>query len=91
MRSPVERSMSSSRGSGAGETSPASAISWSVVFPMADTVPTTARPRRFASTKRRATCFTFSGSATDEPPNFITTVPVVAGVACSMACIVATR
>ncbi len=74
MRSPVERSMSISRGFGSGETSFASAISESVVLPIADTVPTTRRPLRCASTNRRATFFTFSGSATEEPPNFITTV-----------------
>src|SRR5262245_3801203 len=74
MRSPVESSMSSSRGFGVGETSLASEISESVVFPIAETVPTTFSPRRRASTKRRATWRTFSGSATDEPPNFITTV-----------------
>jgi hypothetical protein len=55
MRSPVERSMSSSRGFGVGETSEASASSWSVVFPIAETVPTTFSPRRFASTNRCAT------------------------------------
>ena len=76
--------MSSSRGSGVGETSLARAISWSVVFPIADTVPTTSRPRRFASTNRFATSFTFSGSATEEPPNFITTVPGAPGVCSSV-------
>ena len=74
MRSPVDSSMSISRGFGAGDTSVASEISWSVVLPIADTVPTTRRPRSFASTSRRATFLTFSASATDEPPNFITTV-----------------
>ena len=74
MRSPVESSMSSSRGFGEGETSFASAISVSVVLPIADTVPTTRRPRCFASTSRGATARTFSASATDEPPNFMTTV-----------------
>ena len=73
MRSPVESSMSSSRTFGAGETSWASAISESVVFPIAETVPTTWAPPSLAATIRRATCLTFSGSATDEPPNFITT------------------
>src|SRR3954453_22670784 len=74
MRSPVDSSMSISRGFGAGETSVASEISWSVVLPIADTVPTTRSPRSFASTSRRATFLTLSASATDEPPNFITTV-----------------
>ena len=46
MRSPVESSMSSSRPSGSGETSCASAISESVVLPIAETVPTTRRPLR---------------------------------------------
>jgi hypothetical protein len=55
IRSPVERSMSSSRGFGVGETSFASAISESVVLPIAETVPTTFSPRRRASTNRRAT------------------------------------
>ena len=41
---------------------------------MAETVPTTRMPRSRASTSRRATCRIFSGSATDEPPNFMTTV-----------------
>ena len=80
MRSPVESSMSSSRGFGAGETSPASARSESVDFPIADTVPTTFRPRRLAATKRVATCRTLSASATEEPPNFITTVSTAGGV-----------
>ena len=66
--------MSSSRGFGAGETSLARAISWSVVLPIAETVPTTFRPRRLAPTNRCATWRILSGSATDEPPNFITTV-----------------
>ena len=74
IRSPVERSMSSSRGFGAGETSSASAISESVDFPIAETVPTTFRLRRFASTNRVATCRTFSASATEEPPNFMAIV-----------------
>ena len=64
----------SSRGFGAGETSLARAMSWSVVLPIAETVPTTFRPLRLASTNRRATCRILTGSATDEPPNFITTV-----------------
>ena len=44
MRSPVESSMSISRGCGWGETSRASAPSWSVVCPIAETTPTTRRP-----------------------------------------------
>ena len=41
MRSPVESSMSSSRGWGCGETWRASSSSASVVFPIAEIVPTT--------------------------------------------------
>ena len=63
-----------------GETSVASAMSESVDFPIADTVPTTFSPRRFAATKRAATCRTLLASATDEPPNFITTVSTTGGV-----------
>ena len=74
IRSPVESSMSNSRTFGVGETWWARSISPSVVLPIAETVPTTRRPRCFASTRRRATCLILSGSATDEPPNFITTV-----------------
>jgi hypothetical protein len=75
IRSPTETSMSSSRGSGCGETELASEISSSVVLPIAERTPTTRFPRSRAATSRRATAFSFSGSATDEPPNFITTVP----------------
>ena len=46
----------------------------SVVRPIAETVPTTRTPRSWASTRRRATPRIRSGSATDVPPNFITTV-----------------
>ena len=75
MRSPVERSMSSSRGFGRGRDVVGERdAAESVVLPIAETVPTTFRPRRLASTNRRATCRILSGSATDEPPNFITTV-----------------
>ena len=66
--------MSNSRTFGVGETWWARSISPSVVLPIADTVPTTRRPRCFASTRRRATFLILSGSATDEPPNFMTTV-----------------
>ena len=66
--------MSNSRTFGVGETWWARSISPSVVLPIAETVPTTRRPRCFASTSRRATCLILSGSATDEPPNFMTTV-----------------
>src|SRR5262245_34882548 len=89
MRSPVERSMSSSRGYGSGDTSCASARSPSVVSPIAETVATTRTPRSCASTRRFATFLIFSGSATDEPPNFMTTVSCTASVAALTAPIVA--
>jgi hypothetical protein len=75
------RIATSSRGLGVGETSLASASSESVVLPIAETVPTTSRPCRFASTNRFATSLTLSGSATDEPPNFIT---IVSAAGCAM-------
>ena len=74
MRSPVESSMSSSRGCGSGETWRASSTSPSVVSPIAETVATTRRPCSRASARRRATCLILSGSATEDPPNFMTTV-----------------
>ena len=61
-------------GLGCGETPRASSSSESVVWPIADTVPTTRAPRSCASTSRCATWRILSGSATDEPPNFMTTV-----------------
>src|SRR4029079_8130476 len=45
-----------------------------VLCPNGGPVRTPRRPRCFASTSRRATCLILSGSATDEPPNFMTTV-----------------
>ena len=75
MRSPTVRSMSSSRGSGCGETRCASSSSSSVVCPIAETTPTTLAPRAWASTSRRATRLIRSGSPTEVPPNFMTTVP----------------
>ena len=61
----------------------------SVVSPIAETVATTRMPRSRASTRRRATWRIFSGSATDEPPNFMTTVSGVASGAVCMEEIVA--
>ena len=75
MRSPVESSMSSSRGSGRDATSRARPISSSVVRPIAETTPTTRAPASRAATRRPATRLILSGSPTDVPPNFITTVP----------------
>ena len=79
MRSPVERSMSISRASGVVETSSAAAISSSVVLPRADRTATTRWPCSRALTMRRAARLMRSASATDVPPNFITTVPGTAG------------
>src|SRR3989304_300179 len=42
---------------------------------MAETTPTTRSPRSRAATRRLATFVIFSGSPTEVPPNFITTVP----------------
>ncbi len=73
MRSPEDSSMSISRGSGASETSSAIAISSSVVFPRADSTATTRAPRSRFSTIRLAARLMRSASATEVPPNFITT------------------
>src|SRR4051812_31056818 len=72
MRSPVVSSMSSSRGSGSGETSCARSRSSSVVSPMALTATTTSLPALRVSTMRLATRLMLSASATDEPPYFWT-------------------
>ena len=77
MRSPVETSMSYSRGCGAGETSCASRISSSVVWPIAERTATTFAPSSCAATSRSATRFSLSVSPTEVPPNFITTSPGV--------------
>ena len=74
IRSPVESSMSISRGSGCGETSSAIAISSSVVLPRADSTATTRLPASRWATIRRAARLIRSASATDVPPNFMTTV-----------------
>src|SRR4051794_24392571 len=79
MRSPVESSMSISRGSGVVETSSAIWISSSVVLPRAESTATTRWPLSRAATIRRAARLRRSASATDVPPNFITTVPGTRG------------
>src|SRR4029079_8860833 len=75
IRSPVESSMSISRASGVADTSSAQEISSSVVFPRAESTATTFWPCSRARTMRRAARLIRSASATDVPPNFITTVP----------------
>src|SRR6266540_6697133 len=77
-RSPVESSMSISRGSGLVDTSYASETSSSVCLPRADRTATTFVPASLALTMRRAARLMRSGSATEVPPNFITTVSVPA-------------
>ena len=54
MRSPVDSSMSISRGSGKSETSSAIATSSSVVCPRAESTATTRRPASRCATMRRA-------------------------------------
>src|SRR5690242_8573050 len=81
MRSPTEISMSSSRGLGRGETSCASRTRSSVVCPIAESTATTRLPPACASTSRRATSFSFCGSPTEVPPNFITSVPTLGSAA----------
>ncbi len=73
IRSPVESSMSISRGAGRSETSRAIATSSSVVLPRAESTATTRLPRSRAATIRRAARLMSSASATEVPPNFITT------------------
>ena len=75
MRSPTEMSMSIARGFGRAEMRCASSTSSSVVSPIAESTATTRPPSSFADTIRRATACRRSGSPTDVPPNFITTVP----------------
>ena len=48
-----------------------------MVSPIAETVATTRTSRARASTRRCATCLILSGSATEEPPNFMTTVSLL--------------
>ena len=73
-RSPVESSMSISRGSGCGETSWASAIRRSVSLPRALRTATTRCPASRLATMRWAARLRRSASATEVPPNFMTTV-----------------
>ncbi len=77
MRSPTESSMSISRSYGCGEISWAISTSSSVVFPRADSTATTRFPASRAATIRAAARFRSSGSATDVPPNFITTISLM--------------
>ena len=77
-RSPVESSMSISRGCGRSETSWASATSSSVCLPRADSTATTSVALLGARTMRPAARLMRSASATEVPPNFMTTVSVPA-------------
>ena len=74
IRSPLEISMSSSRLGGDWVTLRDRAMSWSVVLPIADTTTTTRLPCWTVSETRRATSFRRSGSATELPPYFCTTI-----------------
>ncbi len=74
MRSPVDNSMSISRGCGRSETSKAISISSSVVLPRAESTATTRAPSSAALTMRPAARLMRSASATEVPPNFMTTV-----------------
>ena len=74
IRSPTESNMSISRAAGCGEISSAIATSSSVVLPLAESTATTPLPRSRAATIRAAARLRSSGSATDVPPNFITTI-----------------
>src|SRR3954465_2349300 len=85
MRSPVESSMSISRGSGRSETSLAIRISSSVVLPRADSTATTRLPLLARAAIRSAARLMRSASATDVPPNFITTVSARVDAACDIA------
>ena len=74
IRSPVESSMSISRGSGVAKTSSAIAISSSVVLPRAESTATTEWPSWCFSTIRCAARLMRPASATDVPPNFMTMI-----------------
>ena len=79
--SPVENSMSSSRGRGLLVTSFASSISRSVVSPIAETTATTRSPSPARSAMRLATCVMRPASATELPPYFWTTsAPAASGI-----------
>ncbi len=73
-RSPVVSNMSISRRLGVGETCRASAISSSVVCPIAETTTTMSFPAARASAIRRATARMRSGPLTDVPPYLCTRV-----------------
>ena len=73
-RSPIESSMSISRGSGRGEISRAASSSRSVVLPRAERTATTLCPASRAATIRLAARLSSSVPATEVPPNFITTM-----------------
>src|SRR3990172_5036945 len=79
MRSPAVRSMSSSRGSGAGVMSAAIASSSSVLSPIAETTTTTSLPASRARTMRSATLRIRSVVPTEVPPYFCTTMGMAAG------------
>ena len=79
-RSPVESSMSISRGSGTGETSWASAMRRSVSLPRAESTATTRWPASALATIRAAARLIRSASATEVPPNFITMVGARSGM-----------
>ena len=74
--SPVLMRASSSRRAGSRATFPARPINSSVVCPMALTTTATRCPSAFASATRRAARRMRSGSATEVPPNFITSVGI---------------
>jgi hypothetical protein len=88
IRSPTEMSMSSSLGSGRGDISYASETRSSVESPIAERTATTRSPFSRTSTIRFATALRRSVSATEVPPNFMTSVlrevsasPATAGTA----------
>src|SRR3954468_7153103 len=84
IRSPVESSMSISRGSGRAETSLAIRIRSSVVLPRAESTTATRLPPRARAAIRSAARLIRSASATEVPPNFMTTVSARSEVACGM-------
>ena len=68
--SPVASSMSISRRGGSLQRLAAMPVSWSVVWPMADTTTTSSWPSSRLAAMRRATARIRSVSATEVPPNF---------------------
>src|SRR5690625_4587852 len=73
IRSPEVSNMSISRCGWAGQTSPASSSSSSVVSPIAEATTTTSLPAFLVSTIRSATRRIRSADSTEEPPYFCTT------------------